>query len=88
MNLEGDMTMRLFMQKVVAATDLADIFSSLFKSVLFGFAIGIVGCYKGYKAEGGTAGVGLAANSAVVAASFLIFIMDLVAVQLTQLIFY
>ncbi len=88
MNLEGDMTMRLFMQKVVAATDFPDIFSSLFKSVLFGFAIGIVGCYKGYNAQGGTAGVGLAANSAVVAASFLIFIMDLVAVQITHLIFY
>ncbi len=52
MNLEGDMTMRLFMQKVVAATDFPDIFSSLFKSVLFGFAIGIVGCYKGYNAPG------------------------------------
>ncbi len=85
-NLEGEMTLKLFFQKVIGSIGYADIIPATAKSILFGFAIGIVGCYKGYTAEGGTVGVGQAANSSVVAASFLIFIIDMIAVQLTQLI--
>ena len=54
---------------------------------IFGFAIGLVGCYKGYNCKKGTAGVGLAANSAVVYTSMLLFIIDFIAVFVTN-IFY
>jgi phospholipid/cholesterol/gamma-HCH transport system permease protein len=56
------------------------------KSFLFGFAVGIIGCFKGYFSNKGTEGVGLAANSAVVVSSVLVFIIDLVVVQVTDLL--
>ena len=55
------------------------------KSFFFGFAVALIGCYKGFHSNKGTEGVGLAANSAVVASSILIFIIDLLAVQVTDL---
>lgn len=61
-----------------------DIFSSVTKSVVFGFTIGIIGCYKGYNALSGTRGVGRAANQAVVLAMFLIFIEEVVIVQISN----
>src|SRR6185312_1718515 len=51
-----------------------DFTSSLIKSIVFGFTIGIVGCYQGYFSTKGTEGVGRAANGAVVTAMFLVFI--------------
>jgi len=59
-----------------------DIISSVLKSVLFGFTIGVVGCYQGYNTTQGTQGVGKAANSAVVTAMFLIFIEEIIVVQI------
>ncbi len=63
-----------------------DIFSSLFKALAYGFTIGIVGCYKGYHATQGTEGVGRAANSSVVLSMFLIFIEEIIIVQVTNYI--
>jgi phospholipid/cholesterol/gamma-HCH transport system permease protein len=56
------------------------------KSFFFGAVIGLVGCYKGYTAGRGTESVGIAANSAVVLSSLLVIIVDLVAVQITDLL--
>ena len=50
------------------------------------FAIGIIGCYKGFNSAKGTEGVGKSANSAVVIASLMVFIIDLLAVQVTNLL--
>ena len=52
----------------------------------FGFAVGIIGCYKGYYSSKGTEGVGRSANSAVVVSSVTIFIIDLIAVQITDIL--
>lgn len=71
-----------FVQEVFAAIAYVDIFASLLKSVVFGFTIGIVGCYKGYHSSKGTEGVGKAANSAVVAAMFLVFIEEMLSLQI------
>jgi phospholipid/cholesterol/gamma-HCH transport system permease protein len=59
---------------------------SIIKSFFFGFAIGIIGCFKGYNTENGTQGVGRAANSAVVASIFVVFIIDLMAAQIADLL--
>ena len=61
-----------------------DIFSSTFKSIVFGFTIGIIACYKGYYTTQGTQGVGKAANSAVVISMFLIFIEEIIIVQVVN----
>ncbi|WP_114748939.1 MlaE family ABC transporter permease [Pleomorphovibrio marinus] len=73
-----------FFVQVFDALSFLDITSSLLKSLVFGFTIGIVGCYKGYNSTKGTEGVGKAANSAVVMAMFLIFIEELLALQITN----
>jgi phospholipid/cholesterol/gamma-HCH transport system permease protein len=44
----------------------------------------MIGCYKGFNAENGTASVGQAANSAALTNHFII---DMLAVQLTDLFF-
>ena len=44
----------------------------LFKAVIFGFIISIMGAYQGYRSQGGALGVGRAATNAVVAATVLI----------------
>jgi phospholipid/cholesterol/gamma-HCH transport system permease protein len=61
-----------------------DIFSSVLKSTIFGFTIGMVGCYQGYNTSQGTQGVGRAANSSVVLSMFLIFIEEIIIVQITN----
>jgi phospholipid/cholesterol/gamma-HCH transport system permease protein len=45
-----------------------DMWCSVVKTALFGLIIGVVCCYKGYRAEGGPIGVGRAVNQAVVIA--------------------
>jgi phospholipid/cholesterol/gamma-HCH transport system permease protein len=87
-NLYGDLHFKLFIVQVFEKVEFMDIFPALIKTFFFGLAIGIVGSYKGYYANNGTEGVGNAANSAVVISSLLIFIIDLIAVQITSLFSY
>jgi phospholipid/cholesterol/gamma-HCH transport system permease protein len=61
-----------------------DLFSAGVKSLVFGFTIGIVGCYKGFNATKGTRGVGNASNQAVVLSMFLIFIEEITIVQVSN----
>jgi phospholipid/cholesterol/gamma-HCH transport system permease protein len=85
-NIHGDMSLTSFFNMALSKLDWIDIFPSIIKSVLFGMAIGIVGCYKGFNVEGGTASVGRAANSAVVTASLAIFFIDMITVQITDIL--
>jgi phospholipid/cholesterol/gamma-HCH transport system permease protein len=85
-NVHGDITFQRFVRLAMSRLDFVDIIPALIKSVFFGFVIGMIGCYKGYQATEGTAGVGKAANSAVVAASLTIFVIDLITVQITDLL--
>lgn len=85
-NMDGEVTWTLFFQQSLEVIEFSDFLPAFFKSFLFGFAIGIVGCYRGLHSAKGTSGVGRAATSAVVIASMLIFIFDLLAVQITQMI--
>ena len=59
-----------------------DFYASMIKSTVFGFTIGITACYKGYYTTQGTQGVGRAANAAVVISMFLIFIEEMIIVQI------
>ncbi|GAA0893692.1 ABC transporter permease [Fulvivirga kasyanovii] len=85
-NIEGDVSPTLFYKQSLDILVYSDIIPPTIKTFFFGFAIGIIGCYKGTTADKGTTGVGRAANSAVVISSLFIFVIDLVAVQLTQLL--
>lgn len=85
-NIRGVVSWDLYWNQVFETITYGDIVPSLAKTFLFGFAIGIVGCYKGFNSTKGTEGVGRSANSAVVISSFLVFVLDLVAVQITDLL--
>jgi phospholipid/cholesterol/gamma-HCH transport system permease protein len=71
-----------FIADVFAKISFLDIFASIIKAIFYGFTIGIVGCYQGYNTQGGTVGVGRSANSAVVISMFLIFIEEIIIVQI------
>ncbi|MFT3701030.1 MAG: ABC transporter permease [Agriterribacter sp.] len=73
-----------FFSKALEKISFLDLFSSLIKSCFFGFSIGIIGCYQGFNAKQGTQGVGRAANAAVVASMFIVFLEEIVAVQITN----
>jgi len=77
-----------FYQSAFSTISFLDIFTSVTKALVYGFTIGMVGAYKGFHATQGTRGVGKAANQAVVLAMFLIFIEELVIVQLSNWIRY
>ncbi|MEO6961347.1 MAG: ABC transporter permease [Puia sp.] len=85
-NIHDEITITRFYNLALSKLDWIDIFPSIIKSILFGTAIGIIGCYKGFRVDGGTASVGTAANSAVVTASLAIFFIDMIAVQITDLL--
>lgn len=75
-----------FISDVFEAISFLDVFASLIKTFVFGFTIGMVGCYKGYNSSKGTEGVGKAANSAVVTTMFLVFIEELLSLQIVNAI--
>ncbi|MGD0709630.1 MAG: ABC transporter permease [Bacteroidales bacterium] len=77
-----------FLNNGFSSISFLDVFSSIIKSIVFGFTIGIIGCYKGYNALNGTQGVGRAANEAVVLSMFLIFVEEVVIVQIANWIRY
>lgn len=59
-----------------------DVFMGLIKPLMFGFIIATVGCYYGMTSRGGTQGVGRATTQAVVAASVVILMTDLLVTKL------
>jgi phospholipid/cholesterol/gamma-HCH transport system permease protein len=77
-----------FYQSAFSTISFLDIFTSVTKAMFYGFTIGIVGTYKGFNATQGTRGVGKAANQAVVLSMFLIFLEELVIVQVSNWIRY
>lgn len=86
MNIHDTTTLRHFFVAGMSHLEFIDVFPAIVKTFFFGFVIGIIGCYKGYHARRGTESVGIAANSAVVASSLAVFVIDLLAAQITDLL--
>ncbi len=86
-NIKGEVSFLLYFNKVAKALSYSDIIPATVKSVFFGFAIGLVGTFKGYNCKKGTVGVGEASNSAVVYTSMLLFIIDFIAVFIADIFF-
>jgi phospholipid/cholesterol/gamma-HCH transport system permease protein len=85
-NIKGDVSFVLFFSQSFSHIAFIDFLPALIKTFFFGAVIGFVGCYKGYSAGRGTESVGIAANSAVVISSLLVIIVDLIAVQITDML--
>jgi phospholipid/cholesterol/gamma-HCH transport system permease protein len=86
-NVRGSMSLYRYFSDVIEHLEFLDLIPAFIKTFFFGFFIGLIGCYKGFNASNGTASVGIAANEAVVSASLSIFIIDMLAVQITDLFF-
>lgn len=84
-NIKGNVSSALYFNQVFNILEFSDIVPATIKTFFFGFAIGLIGCYKGYTCKKGTVGVGKAANAAVVYTSVLLFVIDFIAVFITNI---
>jgi phospholipid/cholesterol/gamma-HCH transport system permease protein len=85
-NIKGNVDFVLFISQAFGSIDFMDFLPALLKTFVFGAVIGIVGCYNGYTAGRGTESVGIAANNAVVISSLMVIVVDMVAVQITDML--
>jgi phospholipid/cholesterol/gamma-HCH transport system permease protein len=76
----------LILQKISAAVNAKDLWSGVLKTAPQGILIGIVACYYGLRAQGGTAGVGHATTSAIVTGTLLVLLSDLILTKFIWLI--
>jgi len=73
---EFDIPTGFYFTKVFETVKIHDYLSGLFKAMIFGAIISIIGCYRGLKTTHGTRGVGLSTTWVVVTSSILILITD------------
>jgi phospholipid/cholesterol/gamma-HCH transport system permease protein len=71
-----DLTVYTYVQETMKVISIMDIVKSLIKSVVFAVLIAGIGCQRGFQVRGGAEAVGASTTSAVVAAIFLIIVMD------------
>ncbi len=71
-----DLTVYTYIQETLKVISITDIIKSLIKSVIFAVLISGIGCQRGFQVRGGAEAVGASTTSAVVAAIFLIIVMD------------
>lgn len=73
---ELDITGHRYYRGILYTVMIHDVLDGLIKSMVFGFLMVSIACYKGLHTRGGTEGVGLTTTSAVVTSSIVIFISD------------
>ena len=71
-----DFNAAVYLKQTFDFLEFMDVFSGLVKAAVFGFIITLMGCYHGYRSEGGAQGVGRATTNAVVSASILILVFN------------
>ena len=85
--LAEPISLRLFMTNGLKGVTYDDLLPPTLKTAIFGLIIGVVACFQGMRAQGGTAGVGRAATSSVVLASLFIILADVLLVRLIIVFF-
>ncbi|GAA0588589.1 MlaE family ABC transporter permease [Rhizomicrobium electricum] len=81
-----DFTGSIYLNTTMAALSNNDIASGLYKAVVFGFLIALMGCYNGFNSKGGAQGVGAATTNAVVSASILILVANYILTNIFNLL--
>ena len=84
--LGGTMPWGEYRNACLSGLRLEDVVPAILKTIVFGYLVGVTGCYCGMTATGGTEGVGRAATRGVVYSTFLVVISDVILVRLIQLI--
>jgi phospholipid/cholesterol/gamma-HCH transport system permease protein len=75
-----------YLQTITSVVRASDFASGVAKTLVFGWAIGMVGCYVGLATQGGTVGVGRATTRAVVIASIVVLVADFFLTKLLLLL--
>lgn len=86
-SLTGSMSFSQYQSEVLRVLTLRESLPALGKTVFFGLAIGISGCYYGMETEGGTEGVGKAATQGVVSSIISVLILNVFLVKTIQFFF-
>jgi phospholipid/cholesterol/gamma-HCH transport system permease protein len=71
-----DLSPGTFLNRIQALVEVKDLTNGLGKSAVIGFVVTVIACYRGYRAEGGARGVGIATTQAVVGGLVAIFAID------------
>ena len=85
--LAEPISLRLFVDSGLKNVTFADFIPPTLKTAVFGLLIGVIACFQGMRATGGTAGVGRAATSSVVLASLFVILADVLLVRLILVFF-
>jgi phospholipid/cholesterol/gamma-HCH transport system permease protein len=81
------MSFRLYFDRAFSLIELTDYVPATLKTAVFGFIIGTIASYLGFTTSQGTEGVGRASTRAVVMASILIIVSNVVLVKLIFFLF-
>src|SRR5438105_100152 len=73
-----DLSPGTFLNRLQYLVEVKDLTNGLGKSSVIGFVVTMIACYRGYRAEGGARGVGIATTQAVVGGLVAIFAIDYV----------
>jgi phospholipid/cholesterol/gamma-HCH transport system permease protein len=77
-----DLTSRQYWSSAWQTLEWNDVSQGLLKPLVFALVISMIGCFYGLRTTGGTQGVGRATTQAVVTATVLIFILDLLITKI------
>jgi phospholipid/cholesterol/gamma-HCH transport system permease protein len=80
----GQTTLLKYQSAVLRELYLADVLPATLKTLVFGWVVGVVGCYIGLTAGDGSEGVGQAATDSVVLCSLFVLIADVLLVSLIK----
>jgi phospholipid/cholesterol/gamma-HCH transport system permease protein len=80
-------SLRLFVHDGFRSVTFNDFLPSTLKTLIFGLLMGVIACYQGMNATGGTEGVERAATSSVVLSSLFIILADVILVHLILVLF-
>jgi phospholipid/cholesterol/gamma-HCH transport system permease protein len=85
-SLTSGMTWLQYSEAYLSRLQFPDVLLSTVKTVVFGYLIGVAGCYHGMRAAGGTEGVGRAATRGVVVATLSVLVGNVLLVRVIQLV--
>ena len=71
-----DISFETFARQLRDAVPMWSFWVGIIKAPIFGFVIGLVGCFEGFKVERSAESVGLRTTAAVVAAVFIVIVLD------------
>ena len=82
----GTMTATRYREECLHDLTLAKVIPANLKTTVFGYLVGVTGCFFGMRATGGTEGVGHAATRGVVVSTFLVLIANVILVRVIQVL--